>query len=400
MVSRKRSEGKARKAAKAEAEAEAEKQSALSSAETREERESLNSRILRLQMENEDVKNGGSRNNLTTAEKCNHGYVPFTKGDVCMEMIVAFLRAHRAAYKCGQNGFAAATTVTFEKYPEVIKDSAKMNLIITHFVAMGTECLLAGNYDDARQIASFARYFEYVNVEYSHCHGRNEGNTANWQNMFEMISADEHTLVKYLRKRIRCHCLEEKYKQVKSITKMGTCMNSRCSLPGRRVERSKMKYCTQCCLANYCSRECQVADWPRHKENCDSYSTCQSSCKAEFTVIEAFDVIRSELNDHTGVVATLSNLIDNGSSEDTSQYAKKADKNFRKAKMGKARKLITDEEIQGDAELICNAVTFDLIEIFRASKPGKENKEEQLKYLRELKKDIERFLELESKIIS
>ena len=283
MVSRKRSEGKARKAAKAEAEAEAEKQSALSSAETREERESLNSRILRLQMENEDVKNGGSRNNLTTAEKCNHGYVPFTKGDVCMEMIVAFLRAHRAAYKCGQNGFAAATTVTFEKYPEVIKDSAKMKLIITHFVAMGTECLLAGNYDDARQIASFARYFEYVNVEYSHCHGRNEGNTANWQNMFEMISADEHTLVKYLRKRIRCHCLEEKYKQVKSITKMGTCMNSRCSLPGRRVERSKMKYCTQCCLANYCSRECQVADWPRHKENCDSYSTCQSSCKAEFT---------------------------------------------------------------------------------------------------------------------
>eukprot|EP00984_Skeletonema_dohrnii_P035641 scaffold35642_cov211-Skeletonema_dohrnii-CCMP3373.AAC.1 len=31
-----------------------------------------------------------------------------------------------------------------------------------------------------------------------------------------------------------------------------------------------MLYCTQCRVANYCSRECQVADWPEHKNYCIS----------------------------------------------------------------------------------------------------------------------------------
>jgi len=46
-----------------------------------------------------------------------------------------------------------------------------------------------------------------------------------------------------------------------------------------------------------------------------------------------------------------------------------------------------------------NAVTFDLIGINRASRPGKENAEEQNRYLEELKKDVERFLELEKTIV-
>jgi hypothetical protein len=39
-----------------------------------------------------------------------------------------------------------------------------------------------------------------------------------------------------------------------------------------------------------------------------------------------------------------------------------------------------------------------LIGINRASRPGKENKEEQLRYLQELKTDVEKFLELEGTI--
>jgi hypothetical protein len=39
-----------------------------------------------------------------------------------------------------------------------------------------------------------------------------------------------------------------------------------------------------------------------------------------------------------------------------------------------------------------------LIGINRASRPGKENKEEQLRYLQELKADVKKFLELEGTI--
>ncbi|EJK68837.1 hypothetical protein THAOC_09948 [Thalassiosira oceanica] len=117
------------------------------------------------------------------------------------------------------------------------------------------------------------------------------------------------------------------------------------------------------------------------------------------TVTDAFDAIRFELNDPKGVVSTLSNLIDGGSFEEILQYTKESDAYFRKAKMGRARKLLTDKDLKGDAVSMSNAVTFDLIGINRSSRPGKENREEQLKYLGELKMDIERFLELEKTIV-
>mmetsp|Transcript_9078 Transcript_9078/g.20296 ORF Transcript_9078/g.20296 Transcript_9078/m.20296 type:complete len:202 (+) Transcript_9078:3058-3663(+) len=116
-------------------------------------------------------------------------------------------------------------------------------------------------------------------------------------------------------------------------------------------------------------------------------------------VSETFSAIRSELTSSDGVVATLAKLIEDGSYEDILQYTKESDAYFRKAKMGKARKLLTDESLKGDAVLMSNAVTFDLIGINRASRPGKENKDEQLRYLEELKKDIGVFLELESTIV-
>lgn len=41
--------------------------------------------------------------------------------------------------------------------------------------------------------------------------------------LYELNNADEHTLVEYFATRIPCSCLDEKYEQVKSITKTGIC---------------------------------------------------------------------------------------------------------------------------------------------------------------------------------
>lgn len=57
------------------------------------------------------------------------------------------------------------------------------------------------------------------------------------------------------------------------------------------------------------------------------------------------------------MVATLAKLIEDGSYEDILQYTKESDAYFRKAKMGKARKLLTDESLKGDAVLMSNAVS-------------------------------------------
>lgn len=60
--------------------------------------------------------------------------------------------------------------------------------------------------------------------------------------------------------------------------------------------------------------------------------------------------------------------------------------------------MLTDKELKDESVLMSNAVTWDLIGINRASRPGKENREEQLKYLEELKNDIVKFLTLEETI--
>jgi len=87
----------------------------------------------------------------------------------------------------------------------------------------------------------------------------------------ELIHADEHTLVKYLRKHIPCSCLDEKYEEVKKIKKMGICFNLQCSLPNREAERSTMLSCTRCRRVNYCSPQCQKVDWTDHKQDCDCW---------------------------------------------------------------------------------------------------------------------------------
>ena len=81
-----------------------------------------------------------------------------------------------------------------------------------------------------------------------------------WAKVVELLSADDHTVVQFFRKRIPCSCLDEKYKEVKSVKKMGLCRNPNCSLPDHgRVERSKMFSCARCGNVNYCSVECQRA---------------------------------------------------------------------------------------------------------------------------------------------
>mmetsp|Transcript_8640 Transcript_8640/g.12390 ORF Transcript_8640/g.12390 Transcript_8640/m.12390 type:complete len:146 (+) Transcript_8640:1871-2308(+) len=87
----------------------------------------------------------------------------------------------------------------------------------------------------------------------------------NFAKIKELYSADIHTLVGFQRKRIPCSCVDEKYKEVKSIPKIGLCCNPGCPLPGGMTERSLTMCCSRCREANYCSRECQVAAWQDHR---------------------------------------------------------------------------------------------------------------------------------------
>ena len=148
-------------------------------------------------------------------------------------------------------------TTTKEIYAAVWEDVAKMEAVVSYCVAIGTDRILDGKDCYARRAARFACFFEQILATSM----QKKQPVINTQKVLELNCADNHTLVKYFRKRIPCKCLDEKYKQFKSVTKMGFCSNLHCGHPDGKVERSKMFYCTRCgmALACYCSRDCQTA---------------------------------------------------------------------------------------------------------------------------------------------
>jgi hypothetical protein len=74
-------------------------------------------------------------------------------------------------------------------------------------------------------------------------------------------------MVLFLSKQIPCSCLDESEKNAKQAAKTRRC--TYCSSEGLKME---LKKCSQCKSVQYCSKECQVADWRAgHKKECDMW---------------------------------------------------------------------------------------------------------------------------------
>ena len=156
-----------------------------------------------------------------------------------------------------------------------------MEDIVSYLVTSGVQHILDGKDGFARLDACFACYLERyiaVNVE----DDSNPRQHASYDiAIAELDVADMNTLVKFFRKRIPCKCLDKKYEEVKSITKMGLCANPACSLPDRRVERKNMFRCSGCSRACYCSNECQKIDWSEHKQECKRWAREKAEFESE-----------------------------------------------------------------------------------------------------------------------
>ncbi len=274
MVSRKKAAGKARKAAKAKAREAAEERN--------------NNREVNDELE-QSLAAQASRPYLTAPAPiiqpvpCHHGIHLLYEG-VPYQFARAFTKSFYEATRAGRPfGLclvdAKNATMAMDEFADVWNDSAKMKMVIAELLAFGTRGLLEGRYNHARAIATFARYLEqYIAVELEQTQA-----FICWPKVEETYDADEHTLVEFLRRRISCSCLDEKYEEVKSISKIGICYNPDCKHPNRMTERSNTMYCSRCRCAVYCSRECQIADLSRHKIDCDQavMATAEFEAKKE-----------------------------------------------------------------------------------------------------------------------
>ena len=258
MPSRKKAKGKARRAAKTKAEEEG-GQAPVEVAVGQRQEESVEAQLRRL------VING---------TVCRHGYPSLSDGDqkICRDFIVAFMTTFLSKNDLG-GSLETAHKATMVEYADVY--DFKMDAVFSMLLASGTQLLLGGDNGQAELFAMLASYFEnYMAVAVGY---RQTQATVSLTKTFELCGADGHTLVSYYKKRIPCGCLDETYKKVKPVKKLGLCFNPSCSKPNRKAERSKMFTCPRCGDANYCSVECQKIHWKEHKQFCDEDAKLDSN---------------------------------------------------------------------------------------------------------------------------
>lgn len=129
-----------------------------------------------------------------------------------------------------------------------------------------------------------------------------------------------------------------------------------------------------------------------------SYAKDEVTFPTKEVVTKAFDPIRYELQDPEGGVAYMQNRIDEKDWAGLLAFTKTYDQELRKARIGKAKKLLQSKELKEKGTEFANAVTFDLIGINRSSRSGQESVDGANKYLQELRDDVSKFLALESTI--
>jgi hypothetical protein len=124
---------------------------------------------------------------------------------------------------------------------------------------------------------------------------------------------------------------------------------------------------------------------------------------------QSLQTIRDELTSPDGI-PYIQKLIETEDFKTLMAFTPTYDLGMRKLKMGKAAKVMgsvyateAEKEQKKAFATTCtlakNAVTFDLIGINRASRPGQEDKEKALKYLQELKDDMQKFMDLEKTLV-
>ena len=256
MPSKKKAKGKARKAAKAAEATRKEDEIARKEAEVAAAAAQKES-VLVTQL---------NRLHLTGNETCTHGYETDDTTGICGDFAKHFLDLV-AQVPCkipfDRSPHGSSAMVSMVKFPQVWNNDRVLAKIDSLFLALGTNYILSGDIDidRVRQCASSASFIVSL---------IQKDIVATTGKITELFVADEHTLVRYLQKRIPCSCLDEKYEEVKDMKKIGLCCNPQCKLPGNVAERTSMLCCSRCRLEYYCSRECQAAHWRAgHKEACE-----------------------------------------------------------------------------------------------------------------------------------
>ena len=165
---------------------------------------------------------------------------------------------------------AEALTELFVTHRHVWNNESYMKIVLDLLIHIGTNELLCEGSDlsgsalcVAQSIITLEHYNDTCDIDLVLS---KRVVASKWRDL-SINSSERRDALKFFRKRTSCKCLKKMHLEArKQLPKIGQCMN--CKVEKERVSLS---VCSRCMVERYCSRECQVANWPAHKVDCDAY---------------------------------------------------------------------------------------------------------------------------------
>ena len=157
---------------------------------------------------------------------------------------------------------ARALSIGYEKFPQIWTDDTHRHWAIARLLADGVNMILHDVHPRSVATLTAAIYAIEECDPISMTSTRHTTDKEYLKNR-DIASGCERSLIQFFRQRIPCSCLDKKYTALKVQPKTGPC--SHCK---QMKERSALKVCSGCNREQYCSRDCQAAHWPVHKEKC------------------------------------------------------------------------------------------------------------------------------------
>lgn len=163
------------------------------------------------------------------------------------------------------------------QYPEVYNNASYRKMASDILVSMGTnflrtDCNVNACKELARAILVLENYNEADSIDSA---SMNRVVATKIRELWCETITSKRDILKFFSKRIACSCLKDMYSHARqNIPKLGECFWC-----DEIEERSSLMVCGRCRISHYCSRECQINGWRKHKPICDHYTRAHKKHK-------------------------------------------------------------------------------------------------------------------------
>ena len=193
---------------------------------------------------------------LARRGQCNHGFV--AEIPASGHPVSSFLDEYEHRFGSAAN-MMKFLEETHEQHKQIWDNEGHRKMTVSILLSMGANSILRGDkVDFARSLALGTLLFERYDGDFESAF------VSAIPALRDISGCGERDVVRFYKKRLGCSCLKDKYAQSKLQPKYGMCIHCK-----KTFERASLMLCDRCKTTQYCSAKCQRADWKKHKEICD-----------------------------------------------------------------------------------------------------------------------------------